>query len=192
MNGITAEVALELAKLDSGATDGLAGTSNSLAYRVHEIERHLHSYEHWFETATVPDAELHRADRIGDGAGAFQADAGNDDWGAWVQLLGSEDTPVAVGSAHFDLHVVMVEAAERAETYFIQIAAGASGAAALAAGDYTEFVYRPILLNIQSSPVVIQMRRQDTTTKVWARCMCPGQNTATLDFYFGLHEYPGV
>ena len=35
-------------KIDSLATDGLAGVSNSLAYRVHEIEKHFHSEEHWY------------------------------------------------------------------------------------------------------------------------------------------------
>jgi hypothetical protein len=34
-----------LEKIDNKATLGSLGTSNSLAYRVHEIERHLHSYE---------------------------------------------------------------------------------------------------------------------------------------------------
>ena len=35
-------------KIDAVATSGLAGVSNSLAYRVHEIEKHFHNYERWF------------------------------------------------------------------------------------------------------------------------------------------------
>ena len=87
-------------KIDDLATAGLLGVVNSLAYRVHEIERHLHSGARWFETAAVPDGEVHVADSIGSGAGAFQIDAGNDTWGAWVQVLGSEDTPTVAGKAY--------------------------------------------------------------------------------------------
>ena len=94
----------DLKKIDEQATDGLLGTSNSLAYRVHEIERHLHSGGRWFEAAAVPDGEDHVADRIGSGAGAFEIDAGNDTWGDWTQILGADDTPTVAGKTHFDPH----------------------------------------------------------------------------------------
>lgn len=178
-------------KIDSAATDGLSGTSNSLAYRVHETERHFHSYERWFELAAVPNAEVHRADAIGTGAGAFQIDAGNDAYGSWVQVLGSSDTPVGTGNTHYDVHRIEVEATERAFTYVIQIAFGASGAAALTAGTYTEAPFTPANNLIDSGPLIVQSRRQTVGTKAWARCICPGQNTATADFYIGLHEYEG-
>ena len=32
---------------DSKATVGLLGVTNSLAYRVHEIEKHFHNRERW-------------------------------------------------------------------------------------------------------------------------------------------------
>jgi len=154
-----------------------------------ETERHLHSYERWFETAAVPDAEDHVADRIGSGSGVFQIDAGNDTWGSWVQLLGPDDTPADSGMLYFDLHVFMFTAAERNFPYFLQIGYGASGAAALSAGDYTEAIFQPASNLIDNGPIVIQSKRQAVDTKVWARCLCPGQDTATLDFFFGLHEY---
>ena len=39
------------AKLDSAATEGLEGVSNSIAYRVHEIEKQFHNYESWREAS---------------------------------------------------------------------------------------------------------------------------------------------
>ena len=177
-------------KIDSHAVDGLLGVSNSLAYKVHEIERHLHSGARWFETAAVASGETHVADRIGTGGGAFQIDAGNDDWGAWVQVLGSTDTPVKAGRTHFDPHQFIVEASERAATYFIQMGRGATGAAALTADTYTEFVYSATVQK-DTGIIPVQTGRAPATSKVWVRCMCPGQATATLDFYFGLHEYEG-
>ena len=177
-------------KIDDLAVDGLEGVSNSLAYRVHEIKRHLHSGGRWFETASVPDGEDHVADRIGDGTGAFQIDAGNDTWGDWVQVLGADDTPTVVGKTHFDPHQFIVEDTEAAATYFIQITRGASGAAGLAAGTYSEFVYSAAL-NKNTAIIPVQTGRAPAGSKVWARCMCPGENTSTVDFYIGIHEYEG-
>ena len=177
-------------KVDSAATLGLNGVSNSLAYRVHEIERHLHSGARWFEVAAVPAGETNAADRIGSGAGAFQIDAGNDTWGDWVLILGSDDTPAETGKTHFDPHLLVLEDNERAAVHFIQFGRGASGAAALAAGTYTELV---VDLASKAGGVIIpvQTGRAPAGSKVWARCMVPGQDTGTLDFYIGLHEYEG-
>lgn len=177
-------------KIDNAPTDGLLGVYDSLAYRVAEIERHLHSGGRWFEAASVPDGEDHVADRIGDGTGSFQIDAGNDDWGLWVQILGADDTPTVAGKAYFDPHQFIVEDTERAATYFIQITRGTSGDAGLAAGTYSEFVYSATVQK-DTGTIKVQVGRAPAGSKVWARCKCPGQDTATLDFYFGLHEYEG-
>lgn len=179
-------------KIDGLATNGLEGIRDSLAYRIHEVMVHVHSDEIWFETATTPNGEVHVADEIGDGNGAFQMDAGNDDWGSWVQILGSSDTPFRVEQTSFDLNGLEVEATERALTYFIQITRGATGAVGLNAGDYISFPYIPISKKDQQCPFYFRMKRINSGTKVWARCKCSTQNTGTLDFYFGLHEYNGV
>jgi len=171
------------------ATLGINGVEDSLAYEVAEIEHHFHSYERWMELAGTPAAETHRADAAGTGAGVFIIDAGNDDWGAWVQILGSSDTPIITSHAYYDLHRILVAAAERNATYVLQIGYGTSGAAALAAGTYTESVYLPASNLIDSGPADVQSKRQPAGTKAWARCICPGQDTATLSFFIGLHEY---
>ena len=179
--------------IDGVATLGLAGTVNSLAYRVHEIERHFHSSASWFEAAGTPSA-THFADRIGTvgGAGAFQLDAGNNTWGSWVQLLGSDDTPARDSQVYFDPHEIVITATERAGTYFIQMARGESGAAALVAGTYTEVVYESDAVGVKAKGITqIQTGRAPAGSRLWARCMCPGEDTATIDFYLGIHEYQG-
>ena len=140
-DGALSDILSETDKIDTTTTDGLTGVVNSLAYRVGEIERHLHSGARWFETADTPEGEFHVADRIGLGTGAFRIDAGDDTWGDWVQILGSQDTPTVEGKVYFDPHQVIVENTERAATYFIQIARGSSGDAGYAAGTYTETIY---------------------------------------------------
>jgi len=179
-------------KIDNRETDGLSGVHNSLAYRTNEIERHFHSYERWAGAAAIPNAEIHVADNILTIPAAFQADGGNLTWGAWLQVLGSSDTPVIAGSAYFDPHRFMVTDAEHDDTtYLFQVAFGASGAAALAAGAYTEGVFHTTGNKVGAAPAFIQTRRIAAGTKAWVRICAVGQNTGTLDFYFGLHEYEG-
>lgn len=179
-------------KVDNAATDGLAGTSNSLAYRVHELERHFHNYERWFGLAAVPNGEVHRADTITDNVEPFQIDAGNDTWGSWVQVMGSSDTPNITDSTHYDPHQIDIVAVETANVvYFVQLGYGASGAASLTAGTYTEFVFIPQSANGRPAAIAVLMRRATAGTLVWARTLARGTNTSTLDFYIGIHEYPG-
>lgn len=68
---------------------------------------------------------------------------------------------------------------------------GASGAAGLTAGTYTEFVFRP--QSVQGAEMIVdfQMRRVAVGTKAWIRCWVSGAATSTVDFLFGLHEYEG-
>lgn len=175
------------AKIDNLATNGLTGVSNSLAYRVHEIERHFHNYEQWYGAAASPSAEAHIADRIAKDIAAFTIDAGNDAFGAWVQILGSSDTALK-----FDLHRLMITDVERdAAVHFVQIGFGTSGAQALTDGTYTEFVYKPQATNTEETPVDIISRRQAAGTKVWARVLAFDADTGTVNFYFGLHTYEG-
>ncbi len=178
-------------KIDDLAVNGLSGVDDSLAYKVNEIEKHLHGYESWFGVAAVPTG-THLADRVGSGTDEpFQLDAGNDTWGAWVQLLGTDDTPARTGMLKYDPHQITVSNTERNATYFLQFGYGASGAAALAADTYTEVVFVPISNQVDSGPVQIMMNRADIDTLLWARTWCRDQNTATIDFYLGIHEYIG-
>lgn len=185
LNGIS-----DRQKIDSAATQGLAGTNNSLAYRVHEIERHVHSNERWFGAAAVANGEIHVADSITTVDTAFQMDAGNDTWGSYLQILGSSDTPAGTGNAKFDLHRLAVVAVENANaTHLVQVVFGATGAAGLTAGTYTEFVFHPQSVQGAETIVNFQSRRITVGTKGWIRCWVSGANTSTVDFLFGLHEY---
>jgi hypothetical protein len=177
-------------KIDDVATLGLAGVNNSLAYRVHEIEKHLHSSGSWFGAAATPTA-THFADRIGPAIAAFQIDAGNEDWGTWVQLLGADDTPARTSQAFFDPHEILISTAQEEVIYFIQIGRGASGAASLSAGTYTELVVGVDATKKFKSVTKVQTGRAPAGSLLWARCLAIGKNTATIDFYLGIHEYAG-
>lgn len=185
------DIETETDKIDQAVTDGLSGVVNSLAYRVNELERHIHNWSNWFGVAVTPSG-THFADRIGVGVMEFQPDAGNNDWGTWLQLFGADDTPTRAGMVKFDLRRLMVTGVQRVNShYFVQIGFGTSGADALTAGTYTEFVFEVEGAQAQETPVEIRIKRQDIDTLAWIRTMVPGQASGTMDLFFETHEYPG-
>ena len=157
---------------------------------VEEIERHLHNFERWFGAAAVANGEIHVADSISTVKVPLVVDAANDDWGAWVQILGSADTPAIVSNTKFDLHRFNFTAFETNNSvHSVQVAFGASGAAALSDGSYSEFVLRTGAGNTFIGPIDLLDRRADVGTKVWIRNWAHGVDTSTLSFFFGIHEY---
>lgn len=179
-------------KIDAEAVSGLAGVHNSLAYKVHEIEKHFHGFEHWFGLAAAPSA-TNKADQILTGSlSPLQIDAGNDDWGTWVQILGSADTPIYTDYAYFDLHKVQINATGTADVMtFMQIGYGASGAAALTDEHVTTIAFKTPTNKSTAVAINFMMGRAPAGSLLWARCLAIGQNTMTVDFYFGIHEYVG-
>jgi hypothetical protein len=181
-------------KIDTLATLGLLGVNNSLAYRVHEIEKHFHSSGSWFGAANTPTA-THLADRIGTCTDPFELDGGNSSvtptWGAWVQILGSGDTPARAGQAKFDPHEILIQDAQEDVVYMLQFARGASGAAGLSAGTYTELVVGVDATKKFKSITKIQTGRATAGDLLWARCIAMDKNTGTLHFFIGIHEYVG-
>jgi len=189
--------ALNMAGFDRGfdtvATTGLLGTADSLAYRVHEIDRHNHSWERWMCKAVTPTG-THFADRIGALAGSivgFELTSGNDTWGTWLQILGSGDTPVVPGMVKYDLHKWTTITTDSITTWFIQLGFGASGAAAITAETLCSFVFVPASTSDRTTPITVQTKRQAAGTLAWARGWSVGANGKKATFMIGLHEYEG-
>ena len=177
------------ALLCCGAAQGI-GTVDKVLAEAKEIETHLHHNEAWFEiAASVTGSD--KADTVGTvgGGGAWGLDALNDDWSGWTQVLGSSDTPLVAGKTYYDFHELLFTDNERTALYFVQVAFGATGEAGYAAGDYSTTPYFPIAANTRSGVITVQTRRHAAGTLCWIRIMCDGQNTGTLDFIIGLHEY---
>lgn len=158
---------------------------------VKEIERHLHNREKWFGLAAVPSGETHRADRMVGGIQPFVLTAGNDDFGAWVQILGSDDTPVSDGMIKFDAHRFLIDGTDSTLPYLIQVATGESAdlAAKIAAEEFTEAPYISGTNNNDSGVEEVMTIRPLVGEKIWARIVTIGANGSTLGFYFGIHEY---
>jgi hypothetical protein len=175
---------------DDGAFTTLQDAADDALAETEIVEHHLHTKERWFGLANVPDAEVHRGDPIGTTVTPFTMDAGNLTWGNWLQFVGSGDTPTDGVSTYMDMHKMVVTYVERASTpHFIQVAWGASGADALAAGDYSEFVYWAGAAVNREAPLEMRMPRIPVGTKMWIRILAVGKDTGEMSAFMGGHEY---
>lgn len=181
-------------ELDDAATAGLTGTPNSLAYRVAEIERHLHVRERWFGKLAVQTA----TDWADDTLNPYIAISGNDAYGSdpndEALVLGTDDTPVIVGSVYFDLHRIFITAVTSDSVWKLRIIYGTDTmAAAIAAGQYSEVMVKFDSVNPQQSagiPIDVQMPRCLADTQIWVQAWNATDN-AQISFFVGLHEYTG-
>lgn len=186
-----AEIAEVLAEV-LGVKDDVAG----VLAETENIEHHIHNVDRWMCRAVSPSGEVNIADVMStvvspNTAAPFRLTSGNNTWGAWVQLLGSSDTPVIAAKTHYDPNLIyIVDMSHATTTYLIQIAWGASGAAALAAGTYTETLFTSGQTVAASDGVqMVRAPQIAAGTKLWARVLTPGQNARWIDTFIDLHEY---
>lgn len=166
------------AQIDRAATEGLEGIPDSAAYRIHEVERHLHSMGRWFGQ-DPGDTFL-----LEDGLTPWRVTAGSSQaWGAWLQVSdGDEITDVV----KFDPHLVHVTAASaNGALYYIQLGYGESGAQVV----FAMASFQPAAA-LKQGAEPMQARRVGVTEKLWARCKS-ATNGATIDFTLGGHGYEG-
>lgn len=185
-------------KIDGAAVSGLTGTANSLAYKVHEIERHFHGRERWFgklavQTATDwADNNIVTPYRCISGANAYGVDA-NDE----ALVVGTADTPAIVvvpAMVRYDLHRIFIVASSSETVWKLQLIYGTGTMAdAIAASQFSTFMLK-VDAAAASSPAlpmdVMMPRGTCGSTKVWMRGW-NATNNATIDFYVGWHEYEG-
>lgn len=190
--GALTSISDETDKIDGAATDGLAGVSNSLAYRVHEIEKHFHSRERWWGAVAVPDETNAIESNVNR---PYQATSGNNTWGAAIPVVGTGDVPVPSGLVKFDFHRLMVTDLDDDTTpWKVRVIYGSGTSAdAITAEQYTETM---VVTNAVpgnragGSPIDIQMPRQDVGDKCWVQ-VWNDTNGEVLSFFIGVHGYAG-
>lgn len=188
--------AQSLYKIDQMPVDGLNGVANSLAYKVHEIEKHLHNKELWFGKSadqsgvnlwatSVSAAGMRTAFRVTSGSAAYGADASDE-----AQIWGLYD--VIGTDTKLDLHELFVTASSVTTIWYLRVVYGSGTlAAAITAGQYSEF---PLIANAAaggSIEVVVNVmmpRITIGTDKIWIQGKNATDN-ATLDLLVGVHSY---
>ena len=186
-------------KIDNLAVNGLLGVSNSLAYRVHEIERHLHSGGECYGKSadqsgtdwakSVSDSGMPTLFRAISGNGVFGADA-NDE----AKIIGTSDVSDYASKVKFDLHRLFISATSSTTVFVVRIVWGTGTMAdAITAKQYASTIIRRNSGGGENHimPVIAQMPRLTWgTDKVWIQVKNATDN-ATFDFYVGLHSYEG-
>ena len=180
--------------IDNATTVGLLGADNSLAYRVHEIERHIHGRERWLGKSADQSGDDWAANNLTpfraiSGTNAYGADA-NDE----AKVLGTLDTPQITGMVRYDMHRIMMVAASSETVYKLRIVYGSGTMAdAITAGQYTELCVMAdaAVAQVPHDAFEIMMPRGYCgVTKVWVQAW-NATNNATIDFLVALHEYEG-
>lgn len=186
---VLGQVDADTNKIDDLATDGLAGTSNSLAYRVHEIEKHFHGREFWWGSDGSPD-ETTAIDANVDTP--FVAVSGNDDWGTAISIMGTNDVPANAGDVRYDAHFILVVDTDHTTPYRMRFIWGSGTSAnAISAGQWSEIMFitagGPFLSGTSAE---LQMPRGTVGEKLWCQ-VWNATNGSNVDFFYGVHGYAG-
>jgi hypothetical protein len=184
----------EIAKIDNAAVDGLLGVADSLAYKVHEIEKHFHNRERWFGKLAVQTA----TDWAENNLSPFRAISGNNDYGTEANdealIFGTADTPAIVGGVKYDAHRLFIIDASSTTIWKLQLIYGSGTmAAAIAAGQFSTVMVKvdAAAAATPALPVdIITPRLTCGVDKMWMRAWNATDN-ATIDFFAGIHEYNG-
>jgi hypothetical protein len=174
-------------KIDNIAVDGLSGVSNSLAYKVHEIEKHCHNVEKWYGNSGVLPLngnlliDSFNPFRITAGVGGAQG----------TEVLIHDGTVIESGSTtkKFDFHKIWTYAASVTnKLYQLKLYAGTTTfAASTQIGDCITVLPAG---TIKTSSVEFMCSRMTCNNKIWVNVSCE-TNGGTIDILVGLHTYSG-
>ncbi len=185
--------------IDDKAVNGLTGESNSLAYKVHEIEQHLHSGGRW----------LGATDAGGVAPGLLTSllpfivtsNASANTYGTAILVLdGTEDYDFSFTPVKIDPHMILIQEAEATATWKLRFAnSGWDGsadtyadmAAAVAANKYTEIVIRIDSTKASAVALPIQTARMTVGSKLWVQVMKDNADAEYIHFLIGVHGYQG-
>ena len=158
------------------------------------VEEHFHNVEYWFgsdvtyDGAVSPTSAGSRASMI-----PYTITSGNDDYGDWVPLLGSTDTPIKTGYTQYDAHRISLVGVEtRQVTHRLQFVCGdtASDAdACVVISDVSELIITPYDIKAQDRISHLIDTRSTAGDPFWCRSWVAGMNGDNLQLFLGIHEY---
>ena len=186
--GVMSSISAETDKIDSAAADGLAGTADSLAYAMGELERHFHNRGRLWGATGAPDETNAIAATV---TVPFVAVSGANTWGTAIPICGTADVPVpAPDNVKFDAHLILVTDTDHATPYRMRLIWGpGTSADAITAGQWTETMFITATGPFSSGvPVEVIMRRVNVGLKMWAQAW-NNTNGSNVDFFWGAHGY---
>jgi hypothetical protein len=167
------------------AASSISGGRDDTWTAIVDHDGHVHGYRRWFGAASSPSGEAHVADRMS--VTPFLVTAGDDAFGSWVQILGSDDTPAQSGKSIFCPCGFQIAAYNQTNTvHFLQVAVGNSVAEAIAVGAVTDVVF--VTGSISMPELHARFPAIRTGAKLWFRLHALGKEVAWISIYLGIHE----
>ncbi len=155
------------------------------------LDLHHHNYEYWIGLSGSYNSGVDCGNRTS--MAPFVATSGNDDYGAWLCILGTGDTPVSAGNTLFDPHrILFVDSSIRSEIFRVQTVAAADTSAAdveEAAERVVESMIIPATNQVDGVPLELLSIRRTAGVPLWLRIWVDGQDAKTYSFFLGIHEY---
>jgi len=168
----------DASKIDSEAVDGLLGADDSLAYKVHEIEKHFHNEEKWYGSGGGGLAEENNTTpwSISSGTPA-------DTFSTPTQLAAPNTFP----QVKYDVHRIFISnVATNNNTYLIRFLCGPTAGSASV---ITTVPYR-VATASRVSPQDVIFGRRNTSDGLWVSVQSSTAGSA-IDFIIGIHTYIG-
>jgi len=120
----------------------------------------------------------------------FLITSGANTWGAALQMFDVNDTPSIPGYKFYDFRKIFIMGVSKTATYRVRFLYGnTTDADALAALQYTDFVYRADGTASDRKPIEVTMPRVPVGTKLWGVAWCDGETGATISLMIGGHLY---
>jgi hypothetical protein len=194
----TASSTENINKIDAEAVDGLLGVSNSLSYKVNEIERHLHSSGRWFgSTANGAGPGLTTS------LSSFEVTSNviAETYGIVTEIFdGTEECDSSYTVLFTDPHRIFITGVTVSGIYKIRFANSqydgtshmyADMSAAVSAKIYTEFLLKVDSTKADAISAPVQTGRMRIGSKLWAQVMHSGSGNETVSFLIACHGYEG-
>lgn len=186
----------ELTNVQS-SVNGIDTTVEEIEDHVEILLHHEHNFEVWYGLLAVPAGGKVAQENLT----PFRATTGTgaaNTFGTAVLVLDTNDTPIASGAAFYDLHRIFIFNVQTARIFKMRLlysynprtgAVYASAAAALAARNYSDLVFKIDATNNDGVPLPIIGARVPSGSKVWVQVACDSGTGTWVDFQIGLHEY---
>lgn len=189
---------------DSAATGAVTTTDTVMAYIKQLVtllietqadadyaEEHMHHKTIWYgkksdQTTNWCDVNSLTPYRAISGSAAYGSDASDE-----AQLFSASDTLSEIGTGLVcgDFDNILIVANSSDTIYKCRLVWGTGTlAAAVSAGQYSEFMYIRKSTDTVRLPREIKCPKIPVNNKVWLQCLNASDN-ATIDFYIGVHAY---
>lgn len=158
--------------------------------KFYGLEHHIHNIERWYGIVPSPTS-AHTASSAS--MSPFVSTAGDDAYGNWTRIFGSNDLPAFDKNAKVDAHdilVIDVDVAADATTHRTQIGFSTDATSTTIGNNYTETMNTPLRGGGNTATPLI-MPRISVGKQLWVRHWVNEVTNPTMSFFIGVHEYQG-